>query len=263
MTIAPSAAVGKTASSGRRNSRASTTEASATRECSWVRLPSASPTTVRLPLLLTGKPWMQPAAEVGGAEGEQLLVGRRSGSRAGSAKPCGEHVVGVRRRSARRAPGTSRATGRRAPTAGGPARAGRPGSRRPAATPCPGGRTRRRRRPRRASPISGAGARGKRRWTTRSRTSERAAASIMVASAARRGRRRTTSSRATKLVARRPATPVTLPSWPTIMMHGDRRRGSRPARAWTAGRRATPSRASRASRHRPPTTSGQRGRQRG
>ena len=64
MTIAPSAAVGKLPSSGRRNSRATTTVASATSECSCERLPSASPTTVRLPLLLTGKPWVQPTARL-------------------------------------------------------------------------------------------------------------------------------------------------------------------------------------------------------
>ena len=44
------------ASSGPTNSTVPATTARATSEYSWLRLPSASPITVRLPLLLTGKP---------------------------------------------------------------------------------------------------------------------------------------------------------------------------------------------------------------
>jgi hypothetical protein len=40
----------------------STTAATATKENTWLREPRASPMTVRLPLLLTGKPWISPAA---------------------------------------------------------------------------------------------------------------------------------------------------------------------------------------------------------
>ena len=61
MTRAPSAAVGKRASNGPRNSSTATTDASATSECSWVRAPEASPIAVRLALLLTGKPRNKPA----------------------------------------------------------------------------------------------------------------------------------------------------------------------------------------------------------
>ena len=39
-----------------------TTEASATNEYTWVRLPTASPSAVRLPLELTGKPCVKPVA---------------------------------------------------------------------------------------------------------------------------------------------------------------------------------------------------------
>ena len=61
MTIAPSAGIGKSASTGRRNSNTMTTQTTATSECSWVRAPADSPIAVRLPLLLTGNPWNSPA----------------------------------------------------------------------------------------------------------------------------------------------------------------------------------------------------------
>ena len=56
-TIAPSAAVGKVASSPWAKSMTASSRLSATREYIWVRAPANSPSAVRLALLLTGKPW--------------------------------------------------------------------------------------------------------------------------------------------------------------------------------------------------------------
>ena len=63
-TRAPRAASGKVDSAGPRNSMVSSTIMAVTREYSWVRLPTASPITVRLPLLLTGKPENKPAPKL-------------------------------------------------------------------------------------------------------------------------------------------------------------------------------------------------------
>ena len=60
MTIAPSAAVGKRASTGRANSRAATTVAAAVSEYSWVRAPVATAMAVLVALLLTGNPRSRP-----------------------------------------------------------------------------------------------------------------------------------------------------------------------------------------------------------
>jgi hypothetical protein len=56
MTIAPSAAVGKCASTGRANSRTASADAAAVSEYSWVRLPAVTAMAVLLALLLTGNP---------------------------------------------------------------------------------------------------------------------------------------------------------------------------------------------------------------
>lgn len=62
MTTAPRAATGNDASSGARNDSVATTAPKATSECSWLLLPIASPSTVRLPEELTGNPLANPFA---------------------------------------------------------------------------------------------------------------------------------------------------------------------------------------------------------
>ena len=59
--MAPSAASGNEASTGRANSRTPRIEASAVSEYAWVCAPAASPMAVLLPLLLIGKPRSRPA----------------------------------------------------------------------------------------------------------------------------------------------------------------------------------------------------------
>ena len=54
--------MGNNASTSRPNNITVTTTASMTNENTWVRLPTASPSAVRLPLELTGKPCVTPAA---------------------------------------------------------------------------------------------------------------------------------------------------------------------------------------------------------
>ena len=61
-TRAPSAAVGNKASTPGADSITATTHASAVSEYSCVRLPTASPRAVRVPLELTGNPCESPAA---------------------------------------------------------------------------------------------------------------------------------------------------------------------------------------------------------
>ena len=75
ITRAPRAASGKVERAGPRNNMVSSTITAVTREYSWVRLPTASPITVRLPLLLTGKPENKPGAEVGRTQRQELLAG--------------------------------------------------------------------------------------------------------------------------------------------------------------------------------------------
>ena len=65
-------------------------------EESWLRLPSESPMTVRLPLLLTGKPCSSPAATLAAPRAEHLLVGVERVRVTGGEGAAGEHVVGVR-----------------------------------------------------------------------------------------------------------------------------------------------------------------------
>ena len=160
---------------------ATTTEASATRECSCERLPSASPITVRLPLLLTGKPWVQPTARLVTPERQQLLVRIDPVAVADGEGAGGQHVVHVGRRSSRRAPGPSRSDRSAIPTAGtvdvGQA------ARDVADEPHPAvleGQRQRPPPPRPASRSAVRGARGKRRWTTRRRTRTPAASSVVA-----------------------------------------------------------------------------------
>ena len=94
MTTAPRAAQREGGQQRPRNSIVSSTVTSATREYSWVRLPTRRRCAVRLPLLLTGKPWNRPAADVGRTEREQLLAA--SIPRAvGGERARGQDVVGV------------------------------------------------------------------------------------------------------------------------------------------------------------------------
>ena len=61
ITRAPRAAFGNAANSGPATTRVDSTISNATREYSWVRLPTAAPSAVRLPLELTGNPWKSEA----------------------------------------------------------------------------------------------------------------------------------------------------------------------------------------------------------
>ena len=56
ITSAPRAAFGNPASSGPATTSVSSTRARHTSEYTWVRLPTAAPSAVRLPLELTGNP---------------------------------------------------------------------------------------------------------------------------------------------------------------------------------------------------------------
>ncbi|MCU1662857.1 MAG: hypothetical protein JWR58_2922, partial [Pseudonocardia sp.] len=61
----------------------------------WLRLPTASPTMVRLPLLLTGNPCRNPRGEVRRAAREHLLVGVEGLAVPHRERTPGEHIVGV------------------------------------------------------------------------------------------------------------------------------------------------------------------------
>jgi hypothetical protein len=61
-TRAPRAAIGNVDRTGPATRSTASTAMIDTIELSWLRLPSESPITVRLPLLLTGKPWKRPDA---------------------------------------------------------------------------------------------------------------------------------------------------------------------------------------------------------
>ena len=94
-TTAARAASGNAARRGRRVSRASRVQATVASPASWVRLPTASPMAVRLPLLLTGNPCSRPAPRLAaprarssrwGVDGLVVPAGERA---------AGEDVVGV------------------------------------------------------------------------------------------------------------------------------------------------------------------------
>ena len=146
---------------GRRRAASAGTTSEATSEYSWVRLPTASPSAVRLPLLLTGKPCSSARRDVGRAEREQLLVRRRPlVAVPGGERAAGEHVVGVADDgdAQRRAAAAPRGRRRR--------RTGRPGPAAPDGTVADdrdavvlAARTRRPRRPRASTTISGPGSR--------------------------------------------------------------------------------------------------------
>ena len=92
MTMAPSAASGNEASTGRANSRTPRIEASAVSEYAWVCAPAASPMAVLLPLLLIGKPRSRPAPAFDTPRASSSCVGVDALA-AALERPPGQHVV--------------------------------------------------------------------------------------------------------------------------------------------------------------------------
>ena len=127
-TTAPSAAAGTISRSGRNASRATRVVATAAKLVSWVRPPTAWTIAVRLPLLLTGKPWSRPAP--------RLAPPRASSSRLASiASPLlSANARAVRTLSVKPTNATPRAAGTIAAIVDG-SRWGMPGTGRPAGCP--------------------------------------------------------------------------------------------------------------------------------
>ena len=117
-----------------------TTPARATSEYSWLRLPSESPMTVRLPLLLTGNPWISPVDRLDAPRASSSWLASMRVVVAVGEGAGGEHVVGVADDRARRLPGSSSCRRSRGSTSGSPS-AGNPAGISPTtASPAPAGR---------------------------------------------------------------------------------------------------------------------------
>ena len=94
-TTAPRAASGNGASSGPAKSRAPRRRATVTRLSSCVRPPAASARAVRLPLLLTGKPWISPAPTLAAPSASNSWLASMRSPAADGERAGGQDVVGV------------------------------------------------------------------------------------------------------------------------------------------------------------------------